>query len=206
MNIEYKQNVMSKLYIILLSLICIIVLGVGTAFARYLAQSEHNIGFSAAKPTQIYLNQTEIINKTLFKPQMTQFEGKISAEFTLKNYISEINPEAKKVKFQIKAFVLRDGEELQKAEDALPLQITISDDVNNVVYNSKVEKTSEKTDFYKINQKKGDIFRFFESENADSEKIYQLEGENNNSVTFNLTANNVDFDAQNLFVCVELVK
>lgn len=205
MNIEYKLKTVSKIYIILLSLIVVSVLAVGTAFARYLTQSEHNIGFSAAKPTKIYLNQTELMNKTLVKPQLTENDEKINAVFTLTNFESETNPEAKKTRFHLRAFVLRQ-DEVQKADDALPLQVTVSDDVSNLVFPSKSEKTVEKSEFYKNNQKNGDIFRFYDSENFDSEKVYELEGEEKSSITFNISANNVDFDMEDLFICVELVK
>ncbi len=205
MSIDYKNKIMSKVYLISLSLITVAVLLVGTAFARYMTQSEHNVGFAAEKPTKIYLNEDELLNKTLFQPQMTQIDGEITSIFTLKNYATQVNAEAKQVKFNLKAFVVR-GEGYAPVEDAPPVQITLSDNVNNLVFTSNAETVSKKTDFYKTNAKDGQYFRFYETEEQVLEKTYTLEGEQNSAVTFTLTAKDIDFNVNDLYVYVELVK
>ena len=205
MNIDYKNKIISKTYLIVLSLITVAVLIVGTAFGRYLTQSEHRVGFLAEKPTNIYLNQSQLLNKTHFQPQMTQVDGKITSIFTLSNYELQANPEAKEVKFYIRAFVARQ-EGYLPVEGAPGVQLSLSDDVNNVLYSSTAEKVNTKTDFYKTNEKYGEYFRFYETQQQDSEKIYALEGDSNREITFTLIAKDIDFSVDALFVYVELVK
>ena len=205
MSVDYKSKITSKVSLISISLITVAVLLVGTAFARYLTQSEHNVGFVAEKPTKIYLNDQELLNKTLFQPQMTQIDGEITSIFTLKNFQTEVNSEAKPIKFNLKAFVVR-SEDYVPVEDAPSVQITLSDSVNNVAYTSKAETVSKKTDFYKTNQKNGQYFNFYESEQSATEKTYTLSGQQNSTITFTIAAKDIDFAVNDLYVYVELIK
>jgi len=205
MGVDYKNKIMSKGYLIFISLITVAVLLVGTTFARYLTQSEHNIDFVAEKPTKMYLNQDELLNKAIFQPQITQIDGEITSIFTLKNFETEASAEAKPIKFNLKAFVVR-AEDYVPIEDAPPVKITLSDSVNSLPYTSKAETVNKKTDFYKTNQKNGQCFRFYESEQQDLEKIYTLNGQQNSEITFTLMAKDIDFTVNDLYVYVELVK
>lgn len=205
MSVDYKNKIMSKVYLISISLIVAAVLLVGTAFARYLTQSEHNVGFVAEKPTKIYLNDEELLNKTLFQPQMTQIDGEITSIFTLKSFETEEGDEQKPIKFKLKAFVVR-NEDYAPVEDAPPVQITLSDSVNSLPYSSKAETVNKKTDFYKTNQKNGQYFSFYEPQQQALEKIYTLGGQQNSEITFTITAKDIDFAVNDLYVCVELVK
>lgn len=201
MDMDYKNKIISKAYLILILLITVSALAVGVTFGRFLTQSEHSLAFSAEKPTKIYLNEAELLNKTLFQPQMTRVGNEITAVFTLKNYGPETAQDAKTAKFHIRAFI-------EKQDGSAPslVQMDFSDNVNNVVYSSKIEPINENTNFHITNNKNGQYFRFYEKGQQNFEKIYTLGGEENGEITFTMVAKGIDFDEEDLSFYLELVK
>ena len=199
-----QKNKVIKLSALLLSIVLTVVLTVGTAYGRYITEIARNIVFSSQSVQKIYLNSKEISNRTLIGPlEWQKGVNQMSSSLTFSNtaHDSEETPQ-QDVTFRIRAYVVADP--TQQEENAP--EITLSQ--GNTTYPSKIQSISEKTVFYKNNQKNGNFYCFFDSVQAaaSDELQFSLAGRQKSEIAFTLTVYNTEISEERIFVCIEQIK
>lgn len=199
-----QKNKVIKLSALLLAIVLTIVLAVGTTYGRYITEIARKVVFSSQSGQKVYLNSKEISNRTLVGSlEWQKGANQMSSSLTFSNTAPESEGALQQdVTFRIRAYVVADS---SQQEENAP-EITLSQ--GNTTYPSKIQSVSEKTDFYKKNQKNGNFYCFFDSVQAEvtDELRFSLAGRQKSEIAFTLTVYDTEISEERIFVCIEQIK
>ena len=203
MILKYRTGLVFKIFVLLLVIVLMSVLTFCVTYGRFLTQTNRDISFSAKPLAPIYFGTSQILDETSFQLfNWIQTTNLLSGNFTLSNMLNDGETPLEDVAFCVRIYVAE--QDSGGYIDITSADVTLFTDQKTCF--SKVETINQNTDFYKMNQKQGKFYCFYDSnedKTTSNESSFILKGKQKSELTFTVSIFDTEVNTEQIYICIK---